>query len=278
MGSMAAVGQAFNPLESVARGLHHRRLSPRNSLQRRHGVIVWPNTSFTLNPPLQLQLGGSSNGGTASKLFNLQRNIIEPRLQLGCRASSSSFADAGSGGLNNKLENTAGNVAGKLEKASSGKDETINGGMKGMAEAFDISSRTAFGITAVIGLAALVIPIYLPSSGIGMVLKIRGLSYLTLLFGFYMAWNIGANDVANAMGTSVGSGALTLRQAVMTAAVLEFSGAFMVGSHVSHTMQSGILTAGAFTGKDSLLFCGMLSSLGAAGTWLQVGTYWLAHY
>jgi phosphate/sulfate permease len=57
---------------------------------------------------------------------------------------------------------------------------------------------------------------------------------------------------------------------VLTAAVLEFSGAFMVGSHVSHTMQSGILTAGIFNGKDSLLFCGMLSSLGAAGTWLQV--------
>jgi sodium-dependent phosphate transporter len=111
---------------------------------------------------------------------------------------------------------------------------------------------------------------YMPSSAPGMVFKTRALSYITLLFGFYMAWNIGANDVANAMGTSVGSGALSLRQAVLTAAVLEFSGAFMVGSHVSHTMQSGILTAGIFNGKDSLLFCGMLSSLGAAGTWLQV--------
>ena len=279
MGSMAAVGQAFNPLESLGRGLHYRRLSPRNSLQRRLGVITWPDTSFTSNSPshpLRRQLSGSS--GAASKLFNLQRHIVEPRLQLGCRASSSSFAGAGSGGFNDELENTAGNVAGKLEKkASSGKGETTNGGMKGMAEAFDISPRTAFGITAVIALAALVVPMYLPSSGMGMALKIRGLSYLTLLFGFYMAWNIGANDVANAMGTSVGSGALTLRQAVMTAAVLEFSGAFMVGSHVSHTMQSGILTAGAFTGKDSLLFCGMLSSLGAAGTWLQVGTSWMAH-
>lgn len=276
---MAAVGQAFNPLESLGRGLHYRRLSPRNSFQRRLGVITWPDTSFTSNSPshpLRRQLSGSS--GTASKLFNLQRHIVEPRLQLGCRASSSSFAGAGSGGFNDELENTAGNVAGKLEKkASSGKGETTNGGMKGMAEAFDISPRTAFGITAVIALAALVVPMYLPSSGMGMALKIRGLSYLTLLFGFYMAWNIGANDVANAMGTSVGSGALTLRQAVMTAAVLEFSGAFMVGSHVSHTMQSGILTAGAFTGKDSLLFCGMLSSLGAAGTWLQVGTSWMAH-
>ena len=54
-----------------------------------------------------------------------------------------------------------------------------------------------------------------------------------LLTGFYLAWNIGANDVANAMGTSVGSGALTLRQAVIVAALLEFAGAFFFGSHVS---------------------------------------------
>ncbi|CAK9269715.1 unnamed protein product [Sphagnum jensenii] len=142
-----------------------------------------------------------------------------------------------------------------------------------MADAFHITPGLAVGITAAIGLAALVLPIYMPSSAPGMPFKIRSLSYITLLFGFYMAWNIGANDVANAMGTSVGSGALSLRQAVLTAAVLEFSGAFMVGSHVSHTMQSGILTAGVFSGKDSLLFCGMLSSLGAAGTWLQVASY-----
>ena len=54
---------------------------------------------------------------------------------------------------------------------------------------------------------------------------------LALLFGFYMAWSVGANDVANAMGTSVGSGALTLKRAVILAAILEFSGAFFVGSH-----------------------------------------------
>lgn len=85
-----------------------------------------------------------------------------------------------------------------------------------------------------------------------------------------MAWNIGANDVANAMGTSVGSGALTLRQAVLTAAVLEFSGAFLMGTHVTSTMQKGILVASVFQGKDTLLFAGLLSSLAAAGTWLQV--------
>jgi hypothetical protein len=144
------------------------------------------------------------------------------------------------------------------------------GGPKGMAEAFSISSRTAFGITAAIAFAALVAPLFMSSTAPGLATKTRVLSYATLLFGFYMAWNIGANDVANAMGTSVGSGALTLRQAVLTAAVLEFSGAFLVGSHVSHTMQKGILAVSVFEGNSSLLFTGMVSSLAAAGTWLQV--------
>ena len=67
------------------------------------------------------------------------------------------------------------------------------------------------------------------------------LTFLTLVIGFYMAWNIGANDVSNAMGTSVGSGALTLRRAVILAALLEFSGAYFVGAHVSETMQHGLI-------------------------------------
>ncbi|GMH31114.1 hypothetical protein Nepgr_032957 [Nepenthes gracilis] len=71
------------------------------------------------------------------------------------------------------------------------------------------------------------------------------------------------------MGTSVGSGALSLRQAVLTAVVLEFSGALLMGTHVSSTMQKGILVASVFQGKDSLLFAGLLSSVAAAGTWLQ---------
>lgn len=148
-----------------------------------------------------------------------------------------------------------------------------NGGMIGMSEAFHISSRTAFGITAAVSFAALVLPFFLNSVATAASFKTRMLSYVTLLCGFYMAWNIGANDVANAMGTSVGSGALTLRQAILTAAVLEFSGAFFVGCHVSQTMQKGILTAGYFNSMDSLLFCGLLSSLAAAGTWLQVASY-----
>eukprot|EP01018_Ginkgo_biloba_P023359 Gb_22395 [translate_table: standard] len=145
-----------------------------------------------------------------------------------------------------------------------------NQSLQGMAEAFNISPRTAFGIAGGITFAALVLPLSMKSLGHGLPLKVKSLSYLTLLCGFYMAWNIGANDVANAMGTSVGSGALTLRQAVLTAAILEFSGALLMGSHVSVTMQKGILVSNVFNGKDSLLFAGMLSSLAAAGTWLQL--------
>ncbi|XP_061995235.1 inorganic phosphate transporter 2-1, chloroplastic [Rosa rugosa] len=144
---------------------------------------------------------------------------------------------------------------------------------RGMAEAFHISSRTATAISICIAFAALTLPYFMKSLGQGLALKTKLLSYVTLLFGFYMAWNIGANDVANAMGTSVGSGALTLRQAVVTAAVLEFSGALLMGTHVTSTMQKGILVANVFQGKDTLLFAGLLSSLAAAGTWLQVASY-----
>ncbi|KAF6157478.1 hypothetical protein GIB67_006936 [Kingdonia uniflora] len=146
--------------------------------------------------------------------------------------------------------------------------------LPGMAKAFDISSSTASAISICFAFAALTLPFVMSSLGQGMGLKNKVLSYTTLLFGFYMAWNIGANDVANAMGTSVGSGALTLRQAVLTAAILEFSGAFLIGTHVSSTMQKGILVANVFQGKDSLLFTGLLSSLAAAGTWLQVASYY----
>ncbi|KAK9903874.1 hypothetical protein M0R45_000846 [Rubus argutus] len=145
---------------------------------------------------------------------------------------------------------------------------------RGMAQAFHISSRTAMAISICIAFAALSLPCFMQSLGQGLPLKTKLLSYATLLFGFYMAWNIGANDVANAMGTSVGSGALTLRQAVLTAAVLEFSGAFLMGTHVTSTMQKGILVANVFQGKDTLLFAGLLSSLAAAGTWLQVASYY----
>ncbi|WP_068471405.1 inorganic phosphate transporter [Candidatus Protochlamydia phocaeensis] len=96
---------------------------------------------------------------------------------------------------------------------------------------------------------------------------------LILVTGFYMAWNIGANDVANAMGTSVGSGALTLRRAVIVAAILEFSGAFFFGSHVSKTMQSGIINPDLFANDPRTLVYGMLASLASAGIWLQLASY-----
>ena len=139
-----------------------------------------------------------------------------------------------------------------------------------MAKAFNITATTSSAISICIVVAALSVPMMMSSVRGVMGMKVKVLSYLTLLFGFYMAWNIGANDVANAMGTSVGSGALSLRQAVVTAAVLEFSGALLMGSHVTSTMQKGILVANVFHGKDNLLFAGLLSSLAAAGTWLQV--------
>lgn len=96
---------------------------------------------------------------------------------------------------------------------------------------------------------------------------------IVILAGFYLAWNIGANDVANAMGTSVGSGALTLKQAVYVAAILEFSGAFFFGSNVSDTVQNGIVDSSLFINDPLLLVYGMLASLLAAGVWLQIASY-----
>lgn len=101
-----------------------------------------------------------------------------------------------------------------------------------------------------------------------------GLLVFVLLAGFYMAWNIGANDVANAMGTSVGSGALTLRRAVFLAAILEFTGAFFFGSQVSETVQKGIINSALFVNDPMMLAYGMLASLLAAGIWLQIASYY----
>jgi len=96
---------------------------------------------------------------------------------------------------------------------------------------------------------------------------------VALILGFYMAWNIGANDVANAMGTSVGSKALTLRRAVLVAAVLEFSGAFFVGSSVSETIQKGIIDPNVFQADPMIFVIGMMGSLLATGALLQVASY-----
>ncbi len=96
---------------------------------------------------------------------------------------------------------------------------------------------------------------------------------LVLVIGFYMAWNIGANDVANAMGTSIGSGALTLKKAVVIAGILEFGGAVLLGSHVSETMQTGIINPDLFIANPNILLFGMLAALLATAVWLQVASY-----
>lgn len=87
-----------------------------------------------------------------------------------------------------------------------------------------------------------------------------------------MLWNIGANDVANAVGTSVGAKAITLKKAIIIAAVLEFAGAFILGSNVSETIQKGIVDPALFTSIPNVFVVGMLSSLLATAIWLQIAT------
>jgi inorganic phosphate transporter, PiT family len=101
-----------------------------------------------------------------------------------------------------------------------------------------------------------------------------------VLAGLYMAWTIGANDVANAMGTSVGSGALTLGTAIIVAAIFEFSGAVLVGSGVTATISRGIVEVELFRptgpfGADGpmILAIGMLAALAAAAAWLHLATH-----
>ncbi len=96
---------------------------------------------------------------------------------------------------------------------------------------------------------------------------------IAILACVYMACNIGANDVANAMGTSVGSKSLTFKQAVLIAAVAEFAGAFLVGGHVSDTIRKGMLDPGIFQDTPMHLVFGMIAALIAAGVWLNIASY-----
>jgi PiT family inorganic phosphate transporter len=95
---------------------------------------------------------------------------------------------------------------------------------------------------------------------------------LAAAFGLFMAWGIGANDVANAMATSVGSKALTIKQAILVAAVFEFLGAVLAGGEVTSTIRKGIVDASLLEGSPELLIYGMLAALLAAGTWLLVAS------
>ncbi|MFH0777307.1 MAG: inorganic phosphate transporter [Candidatus Eisenbacteria bacterium] len=102
------------------------------------------------------------------------------------------------------------------------------------------------------------------------------LSSVLLLLGtfgcIYMAWSIGANDAANAMGTSVGAKSITLRQAIIISGIFEFAGAFLVGSHVTTTVRKGIVDVSAFTDKPVELALGMFAALLAAAIWLNIAT------
>jgi inorganic phosphate transporter, PiT family len=112
-----------------------------------------------------------------------------------------------------------------------------------------------------------------PGRGKGELME-AGLIYIVLaaLFGLFMAWGIGANDVANAMATSVGSKALTIRQAILVAAVFEFAGAVLAGGEVTGTIRNGIIDADLMADAPELLIYGMLASLLAAGTWLLIAS------
>lgn len=95
---------------------------------------------------------------------------------------------------------------------------------------------------------------------------------LACVFGLFMAWGIGANDVSNAMGTSVGSRALTMKQAICIAMVFEFAGAYLAGGEVTETIRSGIVELDVMTEHPDLFVYGMLASLLAAGTWLLIAS------
>lgn len=95
---------------------------------------------------------------------------------------------------------------------------------------------------------------------------------LAAVFGLFMAWGIGANDVANAMATSVGSKALTIKQAILVAAIFEFSGAFLAGGQVTSTIRKGIIDADQIADRPELLVFGMLAALLAAAIWLLIAS------
>ena len=95
---------------------------------------------------------------------------------------------------------------------------------------------------------------------------------LAIVLGLYMTWGIGANDVANAMGTSVGSGAISIKQAIIIAAIFEFAGAFLAGGHVTKTIRKGIIDPTAIESEPHLLVFGMLAALLSAAVWLMIAS------
>ena len=96
--------------------------------------------------------------------------------------------------------------------------------------------------------------------------------FFVALLVFYVAWNLGANDVANAMGTSVGSKAVTLKQALVIAGVLEFTGAVLFGHEVTETLATKIANPTLFAATPQIFVTGMITVLISCGVWLQIAT------
>ena len=95
---------------------------------------------------------------------------------------------------------------------------------------------------------------------------------LAMVFGLFMTWGVGANDLANAMGTSVGAGAVTVKQAIGIAIVFEFAGAVLAGGHVTNTIRKGIIDPTSIIDNPEILVYGMLASLLAAAVWLLIAS------
>jgi len=102
--------------------------------------------------------------------------------------------------------------------------------------------------------------------------------WIVLLFtaaaGLYMAWTIGANDVANSMGPVVGSRSVTIAQAIVVAGLCEFAGAVVAGSDVTNTIRKGIVEPSALAATPEVLCLGMICALLAAAVWLHAATWW----
>jgi len=95
---------------------------------------------------------------------------------------------------------------------------------------------------------------------------------IAVIFGLYMTWGVGANDVANVMGTSVGSGAITVTTAIIIAAIFEFAGAALAGGHVTATIRKGIIDPTPIVNNPEILVFGMLAALLAAAVWLMIAS------
>jgi PiT family inorganic phosphate transporter len=102
---------------------------------------------------------------------------------------------------------------------------------------------------------------------------VEPLFILAIVFGLYMAWNIGANDVANSMADAVGSKALTVFWAVILAGIFEFAGAFLVGAHVTETVRNGIVAPATFADDPHALALGLVCALLAAAIWLNTASF-----